>query len=52
MAATAVAALKNGKVVGIVVTSGGSGYAEVSLSPSTDAHATINRVFVAVSHVV
>lgn len=28
--ATAVAALKGGKVVGIVVTNGGSGYSEVS----------------------
>lgn len=30
VAATAVAALKGGKVVGIVVTNGGSGYTEVS----------------------
>lgn len=30
VAATAVAALKGGKVVGIVVTNGGSGYADVS----------------------
>lgn len=32
LAATAVAALKGGKVVGVVVTSGGSGYADVSVS--------------------
>lgn len=33
VAATAVAAMKGGKVVGIVVTDGGSGYTEASTLP-------------------
>lgn len=35
VAATAVAAMKGGKVVGIVVTDGGSGYAEASASSTS-----------------
>lgn len=34
LAATAVAALKGGKVVGVVITSGGRGYTDVSVSLS------------------